>query len=323
MSLSGYRIEQNGTFSDNKAISLAGQQANETGRASTTFDGPAGTYDVKVSYTDENDGKASLEAKLNGQSLDQWQLDQNLQDGYISPRNQVQRTVAEGVTLEAGDRFELMAQEQGSEHARVDYVEFVPVASTPATGTPETGTPPAPPADPAPPAAPEPAQPAPTTVLSSPVTLQGSAWKSTAIDYQVMPNTMMQVEFRSSTEGAIHAIGLDDNAIIEASDRSELVQLSGTEAWGAGDFDYVTSSGWQSYDIPIGQFASSDAAYLSLFSMGNDAGEATSEFRNVRLYEALGSGSSALTGEATMADPMTQSGSQSALSAMTPEQTAA
>ncbi|MEO0405779.1 MAG: G8 domain-containing protein [Cyanobacteria bacterium P01_A01_bin.135] len=317
MSLEGYRIEQNGTFSEGKAISLVGGQANETASASATFDGAAGTYDVVIAYTDETDGEATLEAKLNGQTLSQWQLDQDLGDSYISSGNQVQRILAEGIELKSGDRLELMAQEQGSEHARVDYVEFVPVASAGAS-TDSTGdtTPPAP--------APAP-QPTATTVLSTPVTLKGSEWKTTAIDYQVTPNTMMQLEFRSDAEGAIHAIGLDDNALVEATDSGELVQLSGTESWGAGDFDYVTSSGWQTYEIPIGQFASSDAAYLSLLSVDGDStngdgGEAMSDFRNVRLYESLGNGSDPMTSDPMATDPMAD---QSPLAAIAPEPMAA
>ncbi len=300
MTLDGYRIENNGTFSGQKAISFVGQQSGESGSASTTFDGPTGTYDVVVSYTDETDGNARLEAKLNGSSLEAWQFDQDLGDSFISSRNQVQRTVAEGVTLEAGDRIEIAGQEQGNEHARVDYVELIPVQGSAASdsgadagalaGSQGSGS----------------QAPAAAQVLKSPVQLQGSTWKAIPIDYQVTPNTVMQLEFRSGAEGAIHAIGLDTDAFVDASDRSELVQLSGTENWGIEGFDYVTSSGWQAYDIPVGQFTSEGAAYLSLLTVnGEDGGDAMSEFRNVRLSESLGSDT--LPAANVMADPLAAS----------------
>ncbi|MGF1515804.1 MAG: G8 domain-containing protein, partial [Elainellaceae cyanobacterium] len=63
MSLNGFRVERNGGVSGKEVISFAGGRGGESGRATTTFNGPAGTYDVVVGYVDENDGKATLEAK--------------------------------------------------------------------------------------------------------------------------------------------------------------------------------------------------------------------------------------------------------------------
>ncbi|MGF1513521.1 MAG: hypothetical protein ACFB5Z_07480, partial [Elainellaceae cyanobacterium] len=258
MTLKGYRVERNGNGSGNKFASFAGGGSAERGSASTTFNGPAGTYNMVVSYVDETDGKATLEAKVNGQSLDKWQLAENLGDPYITRRSLTQRTVGD-VSLEKGDRLQILGQEQASEHARIDYVELTPIKGG-----------------------------APAQVIKSPVKLEGSSWKAIPVDYEVTPNTVMQLEFRSRSEGAIHAIGLDDDAFVNASDRKELVQLSGTETWGVDGFDY-TAKGWQTFDIPIGQFADDDASFVSLLTVAEDGGDAVSEFRNVSLFESVGS----------------------------------
>ncbi|MGB3615539.1 MAG: hypothetical protein WBA10_17225 [Elainellaceae cyanobacterium] len=316
MTLEGYRLEANDKVSGKQVISFRGGATDESGTASQTFDGPSGTYDVVVSYVDETDGMASLEARLNGETLEAWQLSETLGSAAISSDNQVQRTVATGVTLEAGDTFELRGQEQSFEHARVDYVEFVPVGIPAANDAPPNASDDAPSNDgmddtvsegPTP-GTPQPEMPAPAnpvsdspmpdlgsdmpspslTLAQSPVSLSGNTLKSIRFDYAITPDTMMQLEFRSSGEGSIQAIGFDQDVFISESDRQNMVKLSGTENWSVAEdvSDQVTAAGWQTLDVAIGQVITGDYDHLSLLNIDGGQADLTGEFRNIKLFEA-------------------------------------
>ncbi|MEO0406898.1 MAG: hypothetical protein AAF289_06060 [Cyanobacteria bacterium P01_A01_bin.135] len=289
MTLEGYRLEGNDQVSGQQVISLVRGATDERGTASQTFDGPAGTYDVVVSYIDETDGVATLEARLNGEALDQWQLSQDLGSPAIGANNQVQRTVAEGVSLKSGDIMELVGQEQSFEHARVDYVEFVPVAGAAPATPPTTPEPPAPAPEPAPPAAEPPMGGSGTavTLAESPISLSGNALKSVAVDYDITPDTMMQLEFRGSGSGAIQAIGFDKDVFWGEGD-GPMFKLSGTEDWTVAEdlSDQVAGTGWQTLEVAVGQYTTDDYDHLTLLNVDGGQADVTGEFRNIRLFEA-------------------------------------
>jgi Ca2+-binding RTX toxin-like protein len=132
MSLSNYRIESaGGSASGGRLISLYNAPAGPTGTASLAFAGSTGTYDVVIGYYDENDGVASLDVRVGGTSLSKWQLDQNLGSGSVSGRTLVRRTVAGGVSLTNGSLIEIQGAADQGEWARVDYIEFIPIATAP------------------------------------------------------------------------------------------------------------------------------------------------------------------------------------------------
>ncbi|PJF32770.1 MAG: hypothetical protein CUN57_04150, partial [Phototrophicales bacterium] len=88
-------------------------------------------------------------------------------------------------------------------------------------------------------------------------------------------------------EGEIHGIGFDtDNSIVGSGPNR--FQLFGTERNGRQNFNnYDPSQGWQSYQIPVGNFFTGDFNYLTLINdhdVDNPTGE--SWFRNIKLYEA-------------------------------------
>ncbi|MGF1514456.1 MAG: hypothetical protein ACFB5Z_12295 [Elainellaceae cyanobacterium] len=312
MTLNGYRIENSGRVSGRQLISLVGEAQNERGTASQTFEGPKGIYDVVVSYVEETDGVANLEAKLNGKSLDRWQLTQNLGSAAISDKNQVQRTVAAGVALESGDKFELQGQERGDEHARVDYVEFVPAVTSkgdapapkakPPASAPGGTAKPGPDAGPAVGsgagdqtgggAGPEADLPAPSApgleLAQTPVRLSGNALQTLDLDYTITPDTMMQLEFRRGGEGAIQAVGFDQDAFISESDRQNMFKLSGTEDWAVAEdlSDQVIEGKWQTLEIAVGQQVTGDYDYLTLMNIDGGQADVTSAFRNVKLFES-------------------------------------
>jgi len=122
-----YRIENNSLLSNGQAASLVGGAAGEVGQLSDTFKGATGTYDVVLGYIDENDGTARVETRIGGRSVATTAFDQQLGSNAISSGNRVRRVVASNVAITQGDRIELIGNEIREEHARIDYIEFVPV----------------------------------------------------------------------------------------------------------------------------------------------------------------------------------------------------
>ncbi|MEO0645124.1 MAG: NF038122 family metalloprotease [Cyanobacteria bacterium J06650_10] len=111
---SGYRVEQRrGAFSGGAVIEDVGNA-----KATTSFSGESGVYDIFVSYLDESSGNARARVKVNGQTLDDWRFNSN--DGFTK-----YRSVGTQVSLNTGDTIELKGWSSGSEKARIDYVDFV------------------------------------------------------------------------------------------------------------------------------------------------------------------------------------------------------
>lgn len=121
------------------------------------------------------------------------------------------------------------------------------------------------------------------------VGVYGDSWRAVDLGYTVTEDTVLRFEFRSDDEGEVHGIGLDDQR--SSLNGSRIFQLDGTQNWGDGiqDFDdnYTTGDGWQTYEIPVGDYFRGNMQYLVL-AMDADSGEGVSEFRNVRLYEENG-----------------------------------
>jgi hypothetical protein len=133
MALSGgYAVEENTAASGGQLIRRlvsGGQPAT----ASTQYTGPAGVYDIAVSYFDESDGDSSLACVLNGQPLDQWIADENpaCRD-CASPGASTLRTriVARDVSLSPGDEISLQGTGDYYEYARFDKITIAPVSSS-------------------------------------------------------------------------------------------------------------------------------------------------------------------------------------------------
>lgn len=132
MTKTTYRIESNSSASGGKILSLVGGASAETGTASFAFAGTSGTYNVIVGYYDDNDGVANLEAKLGNTILNSWDLNQNLGSNVANAQTRVKRTVATGLFVSNGATIQIKGIERQGDHARVDYVDFISVASSPA-----------------------------------------------------------------------------------------------------------------------------------------------------------------------------------------------
>ncbi|WP_339383370.1 GDSL-type esterase/lipase family protein, partial [Oculatella sp. LEGE 06141] len=140
MQLTNYVIESNQSpASGSKIISLY-QGGGTTGSATGTFNGPTGTYNVVVGYFDETDGKSQLTVKVGGVT-DTWTFDKWLTDSWVTSKTKATRTVAQGVTLQAGSTIQLSGVADGGEWARVDYIDFIPVSSSPSPSPTPAPTP--------------------------------------------------------------------------------------------------------------------------------------------------------------------------------------
>ncbi len=99
--------------------------SNSFSSASTRFTGEDGYYQVLIRYVDEFDGSSSLRVKIADREIDSWILNQNTVNNYNEYKT---RTIAEATYLNTNDLVEIQGQAENSEYARVDYIEFVPVA---------------------------------------------------------------------------------------------------------------------------------------------------------------------------------------------------
>jgi hypothetical protein len=118
--------------------------------------------------------------------------------------------------------------------------------------------------------------------------LTGNTWKKIDVAYTITADTVLELDFSSTSQGELHGIGLDNNTTAAAA---RTFQLYGTQRWGIGAFDtYASSSGTRRYVIPIGRYYTGPAANL-FFINDHDVSNPTavSMFSNVRLYEAAAS----------------------------------
>jgi len=115
------------------------------------------------------------------------------------------------------------------------------------------------------------------------VELTGNRWQRINYPYEITSSTILEFDFRSTSEGEVHAIGFDDDLVVSA-DRA--FQIYGTENLGIADFTYSGSGDFESFYIPIGQYFTGNMSYL-FFAMDHDIPAATgnSSFRNIKVYE--------------------------------------
>ena len=126
MTLTTYLTESSSFASGGELISLFNAEGS-TGTASAEFTGEEDSYDVVIGYYDETDGVCELLLSVGGVSLEEWDLDQNLDSDAASPQSLVRRTVATGVSLNDGTDIEIEGEADDTEWARIDYIEFIPV----------------------------------------------------------------------------------------------------------------------------------------------------------------------------------------------------
>jgi alpha-glucuronidase len=109
------------TAGGGKAVSCAGAGPC---RASFTFDGASGTYDVRVRYFDLNTGASAFVLHVGSRVSDRWKADDrfptNEPNGHSSAWH-----VTHAVGLSRGDSIVVEGTPDGAEAAPLDYVEVV------------------------------------------------------------------------------------------------------------------------------------------------------------------------------------------------------
>jgi alpha-glucuronidase len=127
MDLEGYTITSVSPWeaaSGGQAIRCGGSKCTATFR----YDGPAGWYDLRVQYFDQNNGVSRYRLLDGDQVLDEWSAADHIPTDKIDASSSTRRTVS-GVALRPGDRIRIEGAPDGGEPATIDYVEIVPVAN--------------------------------------------------------------------------------------------------------------------------------------------------------------------------------------------------
>ncbi|MGK7940264.1 MAG: Ig-like domain-containing protein [Crocosphaera sp.] len=120
------------------------------------------------------------------------------------------------------------------------------------------------------------------------IKIENNAWKKTPIgNYTVNEQTILAFEFRSTDQGEIQGIGLENNDNV-FDERQQLFQLYGTQNFGNQAFNnYQNGEGWKSYRISVGQYMTGVFDNI-VFINDNDSDDnlgSSSEFRNIKLYQ--------------------------------------
>ncbi|MGB3401639.1 MAG: GDSL-type esterase/lipase family protein [Microcoleaceae cyanobacterium] len=121
---SGYVIKTRDFASNSQHIHLT----ELTGKATTTFNGTDGTYNVALAYHDTSNGQATIQLTIGNNDPVNLTLDQDLSSLRPSEQNLVQPVIFQGLEINPGDEIEIAASMDGTETAAIDFLEFTPVA---------------------------------------------------------------------------------------------------------------------------------------------------------------------------------------------------
>lgn len=127
------------------------------------------------------------------------------------------------------------------------------------------------------------------------IEFKGNSWNKLDINnYNITNNTVLKFEFQSNAEAEIQGIGFDNDDVISNGDarshsaeRTQLFQVSGTQDWGIElENSYTIGSGWQTYEVNVGDYISGEFNYLTLVSDDDVINStAQTQFRNISLSE--------------------------------------
>jgi hypothetical protein len=92
-------------------------KTSATGTAKSVFNYSSGVYDIIVSYVDEKQGQATLTITVGGKQKATWKLNEDA--------GCWRRKTIPAVKIKNGDEIKIAGVANGTELARVDYIEFV------------------------------------------------------------------------------------------------------------------------------------------------------------------------------------------------------
>ncbi len=114
--------------------------------------------------------------------------------------------------------------------------------------------------------------------------IEGNVWKAVEINYTFTPNTVIEFDFQSTSQGEIHEISLDNDLIVEPDVR---VVVYGNQGY-AGDYTnpiYSGSGNFEHFIIPLNLTSTITYQYLVLSGDDDANAAANSYFRNIQIYE--------------------------------------
>jgi hypothetical protein len=88
-----------------------------------TFGQTSGTYTIDIVYVDENDGSSTLELFVDGASVGTRTLDDNTGTAAADEGN-LRTWTLNNISIDSTDQIELVANPDGGERVRIDYIEF-------------------------------------------------------------------------------------------------------------------------------------------------------------------------------------------------------
>ena len=119
------------------------------------------------------------------------------------------------------------------------------------------------------------------------ISLRGNNWKAAAFDYTITPNTILEFDFVSDTQGEIHAIGFDTD--LQASTEFGF-KLYGTQNENTNTIQNFNNYAdvapdTRHYVIPVGEFFTGPQNFI-FFENDDDAlASAHSQYSNIIVYE--------------------------------------
>ncbi|TWX70672.1 hypothetical protein ESZ36_03135 [Colwellia demingiae] len=112
--------------------------------------------------------------------------------------------------------------------------------------------------------------------------LEGNRWQKIDLSYTVTTDTVIEFDFKSTTQGEIHGLGFDDNLSIS---QDKTFKVHGTQNWGISDFDMYSGSGVTHFTIPVGQFYTGNFQYLFFVNDDDSNPTGNSLYSNIVVYE--------------------------------------
>jgi alpha-glucuronidase len=123
MTLDGYTVVPVTPAEDasgGKAVSCAAKTCS----ASFQYDGPAGAYDLRVQYFDQNSGASHFRAYVGDRLISDWYAELRLPSARLDSTSSTRRLI-HAVALNPGDRIRIEGSPDDRESAALDYVEVV------------------------------------------------------------------------------------------------------------------------------------------------------------------------------------------------------
>lgn len=119
--------------------------------------------------------------------------------------------------------------------------------------------------------------------------LEGNRWRASTQSFTLTPNTVVEFDFASTSQGEIHGISLDENTGVSSN---RTFRVFGTQGFGSAVSPQYTGNGnFQSYSIPVGQsFTGNNFSLIFVNDKDSGALNNNSQFRCVRIFEDVPTG---------------------------------